>query len=139
MKDTCFFSFIKKIFEYLENKRKFETINNECLCMYVYLLDPRVYEMWPVEFRQNPQLLEDGFNRAFEVLCPNPYPFSDTQPLGKMTNLQKVNILFFECEPHSLVQSNQELQTPSFIHSLIFNFLLCRLHRDSEGNGIQLT
>jgi cholesterol oxidase len=51
--------------------------------------DPRVYDMWPVEFKQNPQLLEDAFNRAFEVLCPNPYPFSSTQPLGKMMSLQK--------------------------------------------------
>ncbi|HKP46413.1 MAG TPA: GMC family oxidoreductase N-terminal domain-containing protein [Pyrinomonadaceae bacterium] len=56
--------------------------------------DPRVFQLpeWPSEFRNNPNLLDDGYQRAREMLKPTPYPDEtrvDFPPLAKLEALKK--------------------------------------------------
>jgi cholesterol oxidase len=53
--------------------------------------DKRVFESWPTEFQQDMQRLEEGFQRATDVLCPQQYPHQTTKPLAKFKALQKAS------------------------------------------------
>ena len=57
--------------------------------------DPRIFKLpeWPEEFRNNPNVLSDGYKRAKEMLKPTPYPDetrpTEFPPLAKLNALQK--------------------------------------------------
>jgi cholesterol oxidase len=55
--------------------------------------DPRVLKLpeWPAEFRNNPNVLADGYARAREMLKPTPYP-DETRP-AEFPPLPKLNAL----------------------------------------------
>lgn len=55
--------------------------------------DPRVFQLpeWPEEFRTNPQILDDGYMRAREMLNPSSYP-DESRP-DKFPPLDKLNAL----------------------------------------------
>jgi len=50
--------------------------------------DPRIYNNWPTAIQQDMQSLEQGFQMAEEMLCPNPYPHQATRPLVKLDQLE---------------------------------------------------
>lgn len=43
---------------------------------------------WPSEIRNDMASLEAGYDSAWQVLCPNPYPFQQERPLTKMEALK---------------------------------------------------
>jgi cholesterol oxidase len=57
--------------------------------------DPRVFQLpeWPSEFRKNPNILDDGYTHARDMLKPTPYPDetrpTEFPPLAKLNALKK--------------------------------------------------
>ncbi|XP_062507614.1 uncharacterized protein LOC134184027 [Corticium candelabrum] len=60
--------------------------------------DSRVFETWPVELQQDMSRLEEGYQRATEVLCPAQYPNQATKPLKKFNSLQKASGVSVNCK-----------------------------------------
>ncbi|XP_065826927.1 cholesterol oxidase-like [Oscarella lobularis] len=51
--------------------------------------DKRVFDSWPADFRADMSLLEEGYQRARNMLCPAQYPEQATKPLKKFEALKK--------------------------------------------------
>ncbi len=75
--------------------------------------DPRVFTLpeWPTEFKNNPAILNDGYEHARAMLKPTPYP-DDTRP-NEFPSLAKLN---------ALKKSAEYIQEPFYRPPINVNF-----------------
>jgi cholesterol oxidase len=88
--------------------------------------DPRVFQLpeWPSEFRNNPNILDDGYAHARDMLKPTPYP-DETRP-AEFPPLAKLN---------ALKKSADYLQEPFYRPPINVNFNT--LHGNVNHVGVE--